>query len=257
MTAVLGSFDALAAEILAAPARLGSVRFVAVDGPAGAGKTTFSARLVRALAAHPGQPPPAAGPPSAAPRDAGPVGAGPPSAAAPRGEGRRGPLRVAEVHVDDLLEGWSDLTGYWQRFAEWILDPLASGRAAGYRRYDWHRARFAGEWHPVGGPEGVPDVLVLEGVGSARSAAAAWLTLAVYVTADRDLRLDRGIGRDGEALRGEWIRWMALEDAHFAQDRTVDRVDVVVDGAPSAPHDPERQFVRLCRDARWGGPHRG
>jgi uridine kinase len=37
----------LAAEILARPARLGRVRMVAVDGPSGAGKTTFAQRLAR------------------------------------------------------------------------------------------------------------------------------------------------------------------------------------------------------------------
>ena len=41
----------LAAEILARPPRLGGVRVVAVDGPAGAGKTTFAARLATAVRA--------------------------------------------------------------------------------------------------------------------------------------------------------------------------------------------------------------
>jgi uridine kinase len=39
----------LATEILARPPRLGPVRLVAVDGPSGAGKTTFADRLARAL----------------------------------------------------------------------------------------------------------------------------------------------------------------------------------------------------------------
>ncbi|WP_324277612.1 hypothetical protein [Blastococcus brunescens] len=41
--------DALAARIRAAPARLGDVRLVTVDGPAGSGKTTLAGRLVAAL----------------------------------------------------------------------------------------------------------------------------------------------------------------------------------------------------------------
>ena len=43
------SFAGLAARVGAAPARLGAVRLVCVDGPAGSGKTTFAGRLVDAL----------------------------------------------------------------------------------------------------------------------------------------------------------------------------------------------------------------
>lgn len=46
------AYAALAARVLAAPPRLGSVRLVAVDGFAGSGKTTFAARLGDALGAQ-------------------------------------------------------------------------------------------------------------------------------------------------------------------------------------------------------------
>jgi hypothetical protein len=44
-----GSFAGLAADVLAAPPRLGSTRLVCVDGPAGSGKTTFGRHLARAV----------------------------------------------------------------------------------------------------------------------------------------------------------------------------------------------------------------
>ena len=43
------TFDGLAARVLAAPPRLGGVRLVCIDGPAGSGKTTFAGRLTHAL----------------------------------------------------------------------------------------------------------------------------------------------------------------------------------------------------------------
>ncbi len=43
------TFGGLAAHVLASPARLGAVRLVCVDGPAGSGKTTFAGRLADAL----------------------------------------------------------------------------------------------------------------------------------------------------------------------------------------------------------------
>jgi uridine kinase len=46
---VIETFAALAARVLAEPARLGTVRLVCVDGPAGSGKTTFAGRLTDAL----------------------------------------------------------------------------------------------------------------------------------------------------------------------------------------------------------------
>jgi hypothetical protein len=196
-------YDDLATAVMSAPARLGQVRLVAVDGPAGSGKSTFSGRLVRGLR-------------SVAPR-------------------------VAEIHTDDLLEGWTDLVSCWPRLDDWIRRPLRRGEPGRYRRYDWHRGCFAEVWELLP----VPDVLVLEGVASARSAASSDLSLAVFVEAERDLRLRRGLERDGEALRDRWLRWMADEDRHFGEDGTAGRAGVLVDGAPAVAHRAEEEFVRL------------
>ena len=48
---VIETFAALAHVVMARRARLGAVRLVAVDGPSGAGKTTFAGRLARVLPA--------------------------------------------------------------------------------------------------------------------------------------------------------------------------------------------------------------
>src|SRR5436305_1845641 len=55
----VGRFADLAERVRTGAPRLGTVRFVAVDGPAGAGKTTFARRLsaaLRATAPDPTQP---------------------------------------------------------------------------------------------------------------------------------------------------------------------------------------------------------
>jgi uridine kinase len=46
---VIETFAGLAARVQAAPPRLGAVRLVCVDGPAGSGKTTFAGRLTDAF----------------------------------------------------------------------------------------------------------------------------------------------------------------------------------------------------------------
>jgi uridine kinase len=203
------TFADLAGRVLAASPRLGPVRLVAVDGPAGAGKTTFAGRLARAL------------------REAG--------------------ARVEEVHVDDLLDGWGDMITYWPRFEKGVLDQLRDGRPGSYPRYDWYRGRFGPD---VAVP--VPDVLVFEGVTSARAAVRGYLSLAVFVTAPRDLRLARGLERDGEAQQEHWLRWMTDEEAHFAVDRTDEHVDLIVDGAPAGLRAPDRQYIRsFTADPGW------
>ena len=133
------------------------------------------------------------------------------------------------LHVDDMLDGWSGLPKVASSIDRDVLRPLAEGRAGTYRRYDWEQARFAEE-HRV---EPV-DLLVLEGVGSGASAYADLVTTLVWVDAPPDLRLARGIARDGEGLREHWLRWMEDEDELFLQERTRDRADMLVDGTGDA-----------------------
>lgn len=131
----------------------------------------------------------------------------------------------AVVHLDDLYEGWSGLDGVATRFDEQVLVPLSQGRDARYQRYDWELGRFA-DWIDL--PR--PSTLVLEGCGSAPRSVAGRASAVLWVEAPEQVRLERGLQRDGEAMREEWLRWMALEQAHFDREGTRARADVVVDG---------------------------
>jgi uridine kinase len=129
------------------------------------------------------------------------------------------------VHLDDLLNGWGDLHQVSRTLETQVLVPLARGRPGSYRRYDWHLGAFAEE-HLVP----VTDVLVVEGVGSGASSYSPLVTMLVWVEAPAELRLARGMARDGEALRAQWRRWMQDEDALFSREQTRNRADVLVDG---------------------------
>jgi uridine kinase len=132
-----------------------------------------------------------------------------------------------EVHLDDLYEGWGGLgPDLYRRLVEDLLHPLAAGRAGGYHRYDWTAGRFA-EWHDIASG----DLLVLEGVGAAGRPVEPWPSLRVWVEAPAALRLERGVARDGEAMRAQWLRWRERESAHFAADETRARADLVIDGS--------------------------
>lgn len=129
------------------------------------------------------------------------------------------------VHLDDLYPGWDGLPEVAARVLD-LLGPLARDRPGRFRRYDWVAGAYAEEHVVAPGPW-----LVLEGVGAGQSAWAKLTTLLVWVEVADDLRLTRGIARDGEGMRLQWLRWMGHEQAHFARDATRARADVHVDGA--------------------------
>ena len=132
---------------------------------------------------------------------------------------------VAVVHLDDLYEGWSGLEGtLWPRLSAQVLEPLRRGLPGRFQRYDWVLGEFA-DWVDVP----VPDLLVLEGCGSARRAVDDLAVLRVWVEAADDLRLERGLARDGVDAREHWLTWMAQEEDHFSREATRERADVRLD----------------------------
>lgn len=139
------------------------------------------------------------------------------------------------VHMDDLYAGWT-LTGAVARLSSGVLAPLADGRPGGYHRFDWPAGRFLPDVVPVP----VAEVLVVEGCGSCAPSLDPWTTLRVWVEAPRELRLARGLARDGDAMAPEWQRWQAMEADLFASDRTRERADLRVDGTADGGPDGYR-----------------
>ncbi len=176
------------ARALDVPPLLGATRLVCLDGPAGSGKSTL-ARGVVAVA-----------------REAG--------------------LSTVLVGCDDVLHGWTGLRGLGADLDRDVVRPLAEGRPAGYRRWDWVADAYA-EWVVVP----AVDLLVLEGVGSGSPLFGDLVSVLVWVEAPSDLRLERGLARDGEQMREHWLRWRVEEDALFATDRTRERADLHYDGS--------------------------
>lgn len=136
---------------------------------------------------------------------------------------------VRVLHLDDLYDGWTGLPHLTDQL-DAILLPLAAGRAGSYRRYDWAAGAYA-ETQAVA----PVDLLILEGVGSGALPHAARITTLVWVTAPLELRIDRGLARDGTAVAPFWRQWMVDEAAHHARERTRSRADLLVDGTGRKP----------------------
>ena len=126
---------------------------------------------------------------------------------------------VRVLHLDDLYEGWAGLDGVWDRL-EGVLIPLSRGEVGRFRRYDWHTRDWA-EWNLV--PP--PGVLVVEGCGAAARAVDDRAVARIWVEAPQSERQLRGLARDGEAMRAEWLAWMRAEAAHFEREGTRSRAD--------------------------------
>ena len=54
----------------------------------------------------------------------------------------------------------------------------------------------------------------------------AYSTVLVWVEADRDERIRRGVARDGEQVLERWFAWMESEQVHFAHHETRERADL-------------------------------
>jgi hypothetical protein len=141
------------------------------------------------------------------------------------------------IHTDDFAS-WQEPIEWWPRLEAEVLKPLQSGAPVRYRAYDWDSRELGAERElPIG------EVVLIEGVSSARRAVTARLSVAIWVESPRQVSLARGIARDGEPMREQWLRWLADEEAFYARDPVAERADLIVDGAPSLAYDPDTEFV--------------
>jgi len=129
------------------------------------------------------------------------------------------------VHMDDLYPGWSGLSEVDAQLGDLLL-PLAEDRPGSYRRYDWVAGEFAERVVVDPAP-----LLIVEGVGCGASRFTSLVTVLVWIEAPEQVRMERGIARDGDAFAPHWRQWAADEAAVFVRERTRERADVHIDGA--------------------------
>lgn len=140
---------------------------------------------------------------------------------------------ASHVHIDDFylpsavrrrgtVDGFFD----WKRLRRQVILPLLAGLPAAYERYDWPTDVLA---ETVTIP--ARGFVIVEGVSCTRPELRNAYDLRIWVEAPQELRLARGIGRDGEESTDNWNYWMAV-DAHYAETmKPWAHAHVVIDGA--------------------------
>jgi uridine kinase len=147
------------------------------------------------------------------------------------------PNEVTVIEFDDfyrpsfsqLPDGELGARFEWRRLREQVLEPLRAGRAGHYQRYDWDKDEM-GAWVNVP----AHGIAIVEGIYSSRTELSHFYDFVIWVDTPADLRLRRGIERDGVAARERWLKeWIPDEEAFIAQDDPVGRADVRVFGLPA------------------------
>lgn len=133
-------------------------------------------------------------------------------------------LGCPTAHMDEIFPGWDGLAAAVPLVTTQVLEPLARGKRAAYRVWDWEQDSW-------GETKTLPPhhFLVLEGCGSSVGEAGSYAAVRVWVDAPRDERIARGIARDGEVFRPHWERWAAQEEALFTADGTRARAHLVLE----------------------------
>ena len=185
------SLDDLIKSLLAAKPKSTNVRIIAIDGPAGAGKSTLAKRIKSNLQEQSG-------------------------------------LKTVIVHMDDLYDGWENaLTDQLTKtLINQILIPVSLSKNFGYRKYNWLSGNF-GEFFE----EESPEILILEGVGSGQRATRKYLDHLIWIDIDAETGLQRVLQRDGDYLENEMRVWQMRESSHFSMENTRDSATIRINGS--------------------------
>ncbi len=112
----------------------------------------------------------------------------------------------------------------WRRLSNQALMPLRQSRAAKYQRYDWKADNLIEESIVVS-----DGIVIIEGVYSTRRELADVYDYRIWVECPREIRLERGLVRDGQDARDRWEKvWMPAEDCYVESHKPRENADYVV-----------------------------
>ncbi|MEK6273713.1 MAG: hypothetical protein AABM30_00060 [Actinomycetota bacterium] len=128
------------------------------------------------------------------------------------------------VHTDDFAS-WENPINWWPRLLKEVLEPLSRNQPGRYHRTNWGEPD-----HQEPGEVTPAEFVILEGVTASREAFRPFLTYSVWIETPRELRLSRGLERDGEEARAQWEEWITEEEEYVHREKPQERADFVLPG---------------------------
>ena len=114
-----------------------------------------------------------------------------------------------------------------ERLSREVVTPLSLGTMARFSSYDWAARELRGSRavKPTG-------VVVVEGVCALHRTLRDAYAVRIWVEAPYDVRLARGVARDGETARSTWVDvWMPSEERYVERDDPISSAHLIVDGS--------------------------
>ncbi len=146
---------------------------------------------------------------------------------------RQSDVDVTVVHMDGIYPGWDGLDAAVRMLAHDVLPLLSAGRAVSYPTWRWSSG--------TPGPAVTVrprDVVLVEGVGAASTAARARADLVVWLEVPAHVRHERAMTRDGDTYRPHWHRWARQEEEYVRREGPHTGAHVVLGPDGRMPHPP-------------------
>lgn len=133
---------------------------------------------------------------------------------------------VADVQVVATDSFWNGSGFDLDRLRTDVVDVVLAGRTAHHDEWDWHEKQLR-----PGRTVAPSGVVIIEGVCALHRMFRDDLDVRIWIDAPYDIRLERGVARDGESSRSTWVDvWMPNEAAYVERDDPVGCAHLVVDG---------------------------
>jgi len=131
-------------------------------------------------------------------------------------------------YLRDLLNSSSEIGACfdWQGLEVQLLIPFVENREMVLQKYDW-------QTDSLKQGQSIPNTfnVIVEGVYSTRKELSKYYDLKIWIDCPAELRLLRGIERDGIEMKAQWQNfWMKQENEYYRRHKPFLSADVKIHG---------------------------
>lgn len=128
------------------------------------------------------------------------------------------------IHTDDFAS-WEEPLSWYTRMKDQVLKPLSENTKAYYQKYDWGKRKLT-KWISIE-PQ---SFIIIEGVSSCRIDFRPYISYGIFIETNQDLRLQRGLDRDGEHMKEQWLKWMKEEALYLKEHQPQKFANLIISG---------------------------